>query len=116
MMVKKISINQFLLIVILFTIGSSILTIPQGLAAAAKQDSWIAAIVSILFGILTVWLFNTVSTLYPNLTIVELNEKTFGRWLGNFISILFIFFNLKNASAVLYLVGEFSFFSKKPAA
>lgn len=38
----KISVNQFTTFVITFTIGSSILVAPSGLAHDAKQDGWIA--------------------------------------------------------------------------
>jgi spore germination protein KB len=103
----KISTFQFALIVCLFTTGTSILTLPQGLAVAAKQDSWIAALLSLPLGVLVVWLFSKVSNLYPNITLVQINEKIFGKWVGNIISSLFIFFALKNAAAVLFYVGQF---------
>lgn len=37
----KTSARQFKVLIFLYTIGSTILIIPSGLAATAKQDAWI---------------------------------------------------------------------------
>ena len=43
----KISVRQFAVLVMIFTIGTTILVIPSGLAADAKQDAWLAAMLGV---------------------------------------------------------------------
>ncbi|MDQ0493801.1 MULTISPECIES: GerAB/ArcD/ProY family transporter [Paenibacillus] len=47
----KISARQLLILTILFTIGSTILIIPSGMALVAKQDAWIATLVGVGSGL-----------------------------------------------------------------
>ncbi|MFC5447720.1 GerAB/ArcD/ProY family transporter [Paenibacillus aestuarii] len=103
----KISVNQFAVLVMIFTIGTTILVIPSGLAADAKQDAWIAAIVGVGLNVLLVCLYNFISNYFPNLTLVEYNEALFGKWLGKVISLLFIFFAFIGAATVLFYTGNF---------
>lgn len=50
----KISIRQFTILVILFTVGGSILIVPSGLASEAKQDGWIAGLLALGIGLLII--------------------------------------------------------------
>ncbi|MFJ7972410.1 endospore germination permease [Psychrobacillus sp. NPDC096389] len=103
----KINSYQFLVLVILFTIGTSILVIPSALAANAKQDAWIAAIVGNGIGLLIVWLYTKISLLFPKLTYIQLNVMLFGKWIGIIFSFLFIFMTLLYAAMLLYYSGSF---------
>ncbi|AET58579.1 spore germination protein (amino acid permease) [Paenibacillus terrae HPL-003] len=47
----KISSRQLLILTILFTIGTAILVIPSVMAATAKQDAWIGALVGVGAGL-----------------------------------------------------------------
>ncbi|MCY9667431.1 GerAB/ArcD/ProY family transporter [Paenibacillus alginolyticus] len=53
----KISVRQFAVLVMIYTIGTTILVIPSGLAADAKQDAWLAAIIGVGLNLLIVCLF-----------------------------------------------------------
>ena len=101
MQTDKITPFQFLVLVILFTIGSSILYIPSTLTTAVKQDAWIAAIIGNLLGLLVVWFFTTISLWFPKLTYTEVNEKIFGKLIGKLISILFVLMAFLYASALI---------------
>ncbi len=104
----KISGRQFMILTILFTIGSAILVIPSGMAFVAKQDAWIAALVGVGAGIFLVWMYNTIVILYPRMTLAEIIETLLGKWLGKTISLLFVVtLFLGGPSAVLYDVGNF---------
>nr|WP_246096794.1 GerAB/ArcD/ProY family transporter [Psychrobacillus soli] len=89
---QKIKINsyQFLVLVIFFTVGTSILIVPSALASFAKQDAWIAAIIGTGIGLLIVWLFTKIGLWFPNLTFIQMNETLFGKWVGKAFSIFFI--------------------------
>lgn len=101
MQTDKVTPFQFLVLVIFFTIGSSILYIPSTLTVAVKQDAWIAAIIGSLLGLLIVWFFTTISLWFPKLTYTETNEKIFGKIIGKFISLLFVFMVILYASALI---------------
>lgn len=103
----KISATQFTIIVILFTIGSSILIIPSGLAAASEQDAWIAGIVGLAGGLLVILLFNALAKQNPSLTLLESCEVTLGKGLGKALSLVFISFFFILASTVVWDLVNF---------
>jgi spore germination protein KB len=103
----KISVSQFAILVTIYTIGTTILVIPSGLAADAKQDAWLAAILGVCLNVLVVCLYNKVGTCFSNMTLIEYNDKLFGKWLGKIFSLLFIFFAFVGAATVLFYMGNF---------
>ncbi|WP_054024490.1 GerAB/ArcD/ProY family transporter [Bacillus sp. FJAT-28004] len=108
-MVKDIKINvrQFTVLVILYSVGTAILIIPSPLADIVKQDAWIAAVLGVGFGMLLVFLYTAVGNIYPDMTLVEKNEKLLGRWLGKAVSITFVFFAFITAADLLYYMADF---------
>ncbi|MGG1550199.1 GerAB/ArcD/ProY family transporter [Paenibacillus ferrarius] len=103
----KISVNQFAVIVMIFTIGTTILVIPSGLAAAAKQDAWIGALLGVCLNVGIVCLYNKVGSCFPNMTLIAYNEQLFGKWLGKLFALGFIFFSFVGATTVLFYMGNF---------
>ncbi|WP_410771214.1 GerAB/ArcD/ProY family transporter [Fontibacillus sp. BL9] len=104
----KISLRQTSILTALFTIGSAILIVPSSLAATAKQDAWIAALIGIGAGNLILALQLKLTRLYPVMNLVQLSEKLLGKWLGKsvcFLLLLIVF--LGGATAVLQEVGTF---------
>ncbi|WP_410984941.1 GerAB/ArcD/ProY family transporter [Bacillus cereus] len=104
---EKINSHQFLALVILFTIGTTILIIPADLAAKAKQDAWIASLVGTIIGLFLIWIFNTLVRDFPNMTIVQINEKLFGKWLGKTVSLFFVSMPLLYTSTLFIYNGSF---------
>lgn len=103
----KISIRQFTILTMFYTIGTTILVIPSSLAVDAKQNAWIAAIVGWLMGFFIVYLYIAIGRLYPQLTLFGFLEYTLGKWIGKLVSLVFIFFSFIGTSAVLYYMGNF---------
>ncbi|WP_028610602.1 GerAB/ArcD/ProY family transporter [Paenibacillus harenae] len=103
----KISLRQFTVLIMFYTIGTTILVIPAPLAADAGQHAWIAAIVGWLLGLLVVVLYVSLGKLFPQMTFIAYIEHTFGKWLGKPISLFFIFFSFVTSSIVLYYIGNF---------
>jgi spore germination protein KB len=103
----KISSFQFLVLVIFFTVGTSILIIPSNLAKEVKQDAWIVSIIGTGIGLLVIWLFTTIAMWFPKLTYTQINEKIFGKILGKMISILFVLMTILYVSALLAHAGIF---------
>jgi len=105
--ITKLSVRQFTVLVMLFTIGTTILIIPSDLASVSKQDAWIAAIIGILLGLLFVLLISTVGNRFGQKTLVQYNEELFGKWLGTIVSSVFIFYSFIGSATLLYYVGNF---------
>ncbi|MGE7759556.1 GerAB/ArcD/ProY family transporter [Peribacillus sp. NPDC097895] len=103
----KISSGEFLILVIIFTIGGAILTLPSALVTYAKQDGWIAYIIATIIGLCFIFLFNQLASLYPTLTYIEVNEKIFGKWIGKISALLFLFYIYYLSSALLSEIGNF---------
>jgi spore germination protein KB len=75
----KINSGEFLILVIAFTIGSTILDLPSLLIGISRQDAWIASALTNFFSLSFIFIYNQIATLYSSGTYVEINEKVFGK-------------------------------------
>lgn len=104
----KIGSRQLTILVILYTIGDSILVIPSIVASEAEQDGWVSGIFSVAIGpLLVVFLYDALRKCYPDLTLVEYSQKILGRWLGIAISLLFISYFFITTATYLREIGDF---------
>ncbi|MER2060188.1 MAG: endospore germination permease [Niallia sp.] len=108
-MMRNIKINsyQFLVLVIFFTIGTSILEVPSALADKTNQDAWITAIIGTGIGLLVIWFFTWIALWFPTLTYIQITEKIFGKWIGKAASLIFISLPLLYTSSLLFQSGNF---------
>lgn len=104
---EKISLRQFKILVLLFSLGSTIIIVPSVLTAVAHQDGWLSAALGIAMGGGALFLYATLGNRYPNDSLMAYNELILGKWLGKGISILFYLYFLITASLVLRNVGDF---------
>jgi len=102
-----ISSRQFMIITLLFSIGTAILIIPASVTSEAKQDAWIAAITGVVLSLPIVKLFVALGNRTPTLTFIEANEKILGRFFAKFTTIGFIIITLLSAGELLYFIGIF---------
>lgn len=56
---------------------------------------------------LIILLYNKLGLMFPKMTIVQMNEKVLGKWLGNSISLLFFSLAFLYSSALLFYTGNF---------
>lgn len=103
----KIGVRQFQILIVLFTVGTTVLITPGGLAASLRQDAWIAPIAALVPGLLIVMLFNRISRISPGVTLFELCDSLFGPWVGRIMSLLFVMFSFLASAMVLFDVGRF---------
>ncbi|AJS58882.1 GerAB/ArcD/ProY family transporter [Paenibacillus sp. IHBB 10380] len=103
----KISIRQFTVLVMLITIGDSILVLPSIAAFEAKQDAWISSLIGLAVGLLVVYIFSMVGKLYPHLTLVQSIQEIFGKWFGTFVSLMFLFYTFLSVVAHTRETGDF---------
>jgi spore germination protein KB len=103
----RIGVHQFTILTILFTIGSSILIAPSGLALEAKQDAWIASAVGLLGGIVMVILYNCITFRFPRTTLVKYSQDVLGKWLGSLVAFLYFGYFFILSALVLRNIGDF---------
>ncbi|MBD2869896.1 GerAB/ArcD/ProY family transporter [Paenibacillus arenilitoris] len=103
----QISLRQFTVLVMFYSIGTTILVIPAALAATAKQNAWIAAFAGWLLSLIITALYVKLGSLFPRRSIVQYAALLTGGWIGKPISLLFIFYSFVGAATVLYYMGNF---------
>ncbi|WP_181350076.1 endospore germination permease [Thalassobacillus sp. CUG 92003] len=102
-----ISPRQFMYLVILFTVGSSILIIPTPTAAMAKQDAWLSVLLPVSAGTLIIWFLSTFGRQLENKTFVEAAIFAFGNWFGRLLSFFYLSFIFILGALVLRNIGDF---------
>jgi spore germination protein KB len=88
-------------------VGSSILIAPSGLAAAAKQDAWLAAALALAIGFPLVLVYNRMNDRLSSASFVQLCRELLGRWLGSAIAFLYFGYFFLLAALVLRNIGDF---------
>ncbi|MCL1697023.1 endospore germination permease [Lysinibacillus sp. BPa_S21] len=108
MMEKEIiSSRQFMIITLLFSIGTAILIIPSTVTSESKQDAWIVAIIGVAISLLLVKLFVALGNRTPTQTFIEANETILGRFFGKITALGFISLTLLSAGELLFFIGAF---------
>lgn len=95
----KISQLQLIVLIIGFVYGSSVIVAPGG--NAAGHDSWIGVSLGLMEGLAIAWIFTALARLFKNKTMVEINDLVYGRFLGKFVSALFIWYLFHLGALVL---------------
>ncbi|REE89024.1 spore germination protein KB [Paenibacillus taihuensis] len=103
----KISGLQLMVLTFLYTIGTTVLVIPAGLAATAKQDAWLGAIAGVLIGTVVIGLYMGLLTVYPGLSFVNICRSALGKWVGTALGVIYMCYAFIGASTVLFYVGNF---------
>lgn len=98
----KISIYQLILLLIGFIFG--IIINP---AAAAKQDAWLAIIITFIFALAIIALYVYISLWNPGKTLIEILKEHFGKYIGGFIGLLYVWYFIHLAAIVIRNYGDF---------
>ncbi|WP_053374246.1 GerAB/ArcD/ProY family transporter [Paenibacillus sp. FJAT-27812] len=88
----KISPRQFMILVIMYTIGDSMLVIPTLLASASKQDAWITMLVSLVLGLAVGVLFGSVAKMMKGVGLITFIQQSMGNVAGSLVGILLIIY------------------------
>ncbi|OXS77443.1 GerAB/ArcD/ProY family transporter [Domibacillus enclensis] len=99
----KISAYQLFVLIVLFELGSAIL-VP--LAIDAKQEAWLAILISTLGGLCLFWLYFRLYEYYPDRSPVEYIQALLGKIPGSIIVFAYILFCLYLSARVLRDFGE----------
>ena len=96
--VEKISLWQFYILIVCFQIGSAALV---GIGNEAKQDAWIAVIIGMLLGIIIMLYYLFLLSKVPGKNLFELFVFCFGKWIGKFLSLLYVIYFFYISARVL---------------
>jgi spore germination protein KB len=100
---EKISLWQLFILIFIFEMGSAIIV---GIGNDAKQDAWIAVGAATLLGAGLVLFYYLLASRVEGKNFFELLELTLGKWLGKFITFLYVIYFFYIAARVLRDFGE----------
>lgn len=106
-MMKKnldITTNQFICLIVGYSIVASQLKYPAVMNSYALQDGWIMTILSGIYPILFFYFYNIVYKEYPDKNIFYINKTLLGKFIGTIFNLIFI------SSLIGYLIVQFSGF------
>lgn len=103
----KITAAQLRLLVLIFTIGSSIIVATGSMAAEAGRDAWISVMVGGVISLGFVYVYAALYRLHPQLTLVQMNMLVFGRWIGQLVSWVYFVYFLLLTSLLVREIGDF---------
>lgn len=99
----EITTNQFVCMLISYTIIATELKYPAVMNSYAAQDGWIATALSGLYPIIFFILYGFVYKEYPYKNIFQINRELLGKIIGNIFNILFIVYVI--CYAITHLAG-----------
>lgn len=103
----KITNHQLLALAANGGIGGGIIVVAGLMASIAKQDAWIGALVTPVFGLPVIWMYWFLGSQYPGMTLVGIIKEILGDWLGLAVAFSFIVFCFTSASRVIWYAGSF---------
>lgn len=104
MVEEKITANQAIAIITAFIFGSSVIF---GVSTEAKQDSWIALILAMIFSLPIIFMYARIIKLYPCMGLYDIVHKLFGKIIGNIIIVLMTWYSIHLCSIVLRNFSEY---------
>lgn len=103
----RISTNQMIILGLFTFIGDMALVYPALMVAGAKQDAWIAALISIPLGLASIKLLLYLANIEPNKNIIELSLQILGKWVGTAVALFYLVFFLIAASTYIREIEDF---------
>lgn len=103
----KIASRQFMILVIMFIVGSSILLIPAALATHAEQDAWASAILGVIVGLGIIFILDRTGRRLPPGSLVDSLRALFGKWIGTAIAASVVFYAFFLGVFMLRYIGDF---------
>jgi len=100
----RISGLQLFMLMTGFLLGNRLIINP---ATEAKNDGWIAILISGAGGAILLTLYTSISLLNPSRTLVDILRHQFGKSLGNIIALFYIWYFIHLASLVFRNFGSF---------
>lgn len=101
---EVISNRQGITMMIMFILGSTLIL---GVGSEAKQDVWLAIIIGVVFAIPLMGVYARILSLFPEKNLYEILNIIFGKFLGKFMTLFFIWYSFHLGVLVLRNFSEF---------
>lgn len=93
----------------MFTVGSGSLFIPSTMVSLAQQDGLLSVVISMIYSVFAAYLFSQLTVIYPGMSIMEMLDAAFGKWLGKLFQIvLLIILFFGGPAPLFYDVSSFT--------
>lgn len=103
----KITEHQLFSLTACFACGSAILIIASGINGIAHQDSWLSALITPILGMVGIWIITLIGSKYPGMSLLEILQQIFGKWVGRIATVVFVFFCFDTAPQLPWYLGSF---------
>ncbi|HAN09564.1 MAG TPA: spore gernimation protein KB [Clostridiales bacterium] len=103
----KITNHQLFSLTANGAIGGSVIVIAAVVTSIAKQDAWIAALVTPAFGMLIIWIYWFLGSQYHGITFVGIIKNIFGKWIGLIVAACFVFLCVIISSHLPWYISNF---------
>lgn len=87
---NKVSPNQIRGLMVSTIVGIGILSLPNNVAVLVGNDGWITIILGGLLIIPVIIIINKIFEMYPNMSFFQIGELVLGKWIFNFLLILYL--------------------------
>lgn len=104
---NAINLRQFTVLVLLMTVGDSLLVLPAIPSYEAKHDAWISALLGLAFGLPILWLIGAASRRFQGLSLIEYCHTRFGGTFGTVLGLLFLIYPLTCSAVQIREIGDF---------
>lgn len=102
----KITDSQLFTLMIGVLVGVGVTSLPREVAQIAERDGWIAIIVSIILGLLYLYICICYSKLFPNMSLAESAQVVLGKPLGILVTIMYSLYTFLIAGFIVRLFLE----------
>jgi spore germination protein KB len=104
---ESIGTRQTAILVMFFIIGDMMLFMPSSISAIAEQDAWISVLIGLPIGIGLAWYMYWYSEKFPGHNLISIHTLALGRWVGGFVSLLYLAAFFNSSVVVIREIGDF---------
>jgi len=101
---QRISDKEAICIITSFIMGSTLIT---GISNNAKNDAWISVILGMLFSVPMFLIYSRIISLFTDKNLFKILDTIFGKYIGKFVSVLYIWYAFHLGALVTRNFGEF---------
>lgn len=103
----RLSSRQLIVLALFVIVGDMALVYPVTVVFDSHQDAWIASLISLPLGLAGMVIPLKVHYLYPQMNLIEINNKILGKWIGTAVSLFYLFFFLMATAIYIREIEDF---------
>lgn len=104
MVKEEITQKEAICLLVNFIMGSTLI---MGIGTDAKNDAWLAGILGLVMAIPIVLIYARIIHLFPGKNLYDITYLLFGKYLGTFVLILYVWYSFHLGALVVRNFGEF---------